>query len=146
LTLDFKKKPRLRNRKFIFKPFQRDPLDGRLSHDESKVPVDVVIPEQLAASYGLYIWPCAPVLAWYVWLHQVMSALNRLSKYTIRFSIIFKDDIFNKEVLELGSGTALPGLLCSKIGAKKVWLSDEVSFGRFFFLMNGKLNIHHFSG
>jgi hypothetical protein len=34
-------------------------------------PVDVVIPEQLAASYGLYIWPSAPVLAWYLWLHQV---------------------------------------------------------------------------
>ena len=37
----------------------------------SRPPVDVVIPEQLAASYGLYIWPCAPVLAWYIWLHQV---------------------------------------------------------------------------
>jgi len=28
-------------------------------------------------------------------------------------------------VLELGAGTALPGLLCAKVGAKKVYLSDE---------------------
>ena len=34
-------------------------------------PVEVIIPEQLAASYGLYIWPSAPVLAWYIWLNQV---------------------------------------------------------------------------
>ena len=27
--------------------------------------------------------------------------------------------------MELGSGTALPGLLCSKLGAKKVLLSDD---------------------
>jgi len=31
----------------------------------------------------------------------------------------------DKTVLELGSGTALPGLLCSKLGAKKVFLSDD---------------------
>ena len=28
-------------------------------------------------------------------------------------------------MLELGAGTALPGLLCAKVGAKKVFLSDE---------------------
>ena len=97
-------KPKPRCRKFIFKPFKR--LEsGELVHDDSKEPVDVTIPEQLAASYGLYIWPCSPVLAWYIWLHQ--------------------DQIKDKTVLELGSGTALPGLLCSKIGAKKVILSDD---------------------
>ena len=37
-------------------------------------PVEVTIPEQLAASYGLYIWPSSPVLAWYIWLHQVSSS------------------------------------------------------------------------
>ena len=48
---------------------------------------------------------CTPVLAWYVWLHQ--------------------SEFVDKTVLELGSGTALPGLLCSKLGAKKVFLSDD---------------------
>ena len=101
-------KPKLQPkcRKFIFKPFSRLP-DGTLSHDGDKTPVDIIIPEQLAASYGLYIWPCSPVMAWYIWLHQ--------------------DKFIGKNVLELGSGTALPGLLCAKMGAKKVWLSDESS-------------------
>ena len=58
------KTPKPRCRKFIFKPFQRNPINGSLEHDDSKEPVDVVIPEQLAASYGLYLWPSAPVLAW----------------------------------------------------------------------------------
>jgi len=97
-------KPKLRCRKFIFKPFKRNEC-GDLEHDTTRDPVDVTIPEQLAASYGLYIWPCAPVLAWYVWLHQ--------------------SEFVDKTVLELGSGTALPGLLCSKLGAKKVFLSDD---------------------
>ena len=54
------KTPKPKCRKFIFKPFVRTP-EG-LEHDESKEPVDVIIPEQLAASYGLYLWPSAPVL------------------------------------------------------------------------------------
>lgn len=100
------KKPKLRNRKFIFKPFLRQP-DGRLVHNEASAPLDVVIPEQLAASYGLYIWPCSPVLSWYLWLHQ--------------------EEIRGKRVLELGAGTSLPGLLCAKIGAERVWLSDDAT-------------------
>ena len=54
------KTPKPKCRKFIFKPFIRTP--NGLEHDESKEPVDVIIPEQLAASYGLYLWPSAPVL------------------------------------------------------------------------------------
>lgn len=38
---------------------------------------------------------------------------------------IYQDEIRDKSVLELGAGTALPGLLCAKIGARKVYLSDE---------------------
>ena len=44
---------------------------------------------------GLYIWPSSPVLAWYLWLHH--------SKFT------------GKRVLELGAGTALPGILLAKV-------------------------------
>ena len=90
---DFKL-PKIRNRKFIFKPLKES--DGP--------PVAVVIPEQLAASYGLYIWPSSPVLSWYVWFHR--------------------EDFVGKRVLELGAGTSLPGLLCAKVGADKVFLSD----------------------
>ena len=97
------KVPKPKCRKFIFKPFKRTP-EG-LEHDETKDPVEVTIPEQLAASYGLYLWPSAPVLAWYLWLRQ--------------------DDFVNKKVLELGSGTALPGLLAAKIGTAQVTLSDD---------------------
>ena len=94
---DFKL-PKLRNRKFIFKPLK-----------ESDPPVAVVIPEQLAASYGLYIWPSSPVLSWYVWFHR--------------------EDFVGKRVLELGAGTSLPGLLCAKVGAEKVFLSDIATDG-----------------
>ena len=97
------KVPKPKCRKFIFKPFKTT-VDG-LEHDESKDPVEVIIPEQLAASYGLYLWPSAPVLAWYLWLRQ--------------------DEFQGKKVLELGSGTALPGLLTAKIGADQVTLSDD---------------------
>ena len=41
------------------------------AYDNVQAPVEVTIPEQLAASYGLYIWPSSPVLAWYLWLNQV---------------------------------------------------------------------------
>lgn len=97
--------PKLRNRKFIFQPFLRSPENGALAHDPQGEAVSVVIAEQLAASFGLYIWPCAPVLAWYIWLHQA--------------------DFVGKSVLELGAGTSLPGLLCAKVGAERVWLSDK---------------------
>ena len=99
------KTPKPRCRKFSFKPFKRRSPDEALEHDNTKEAVDVIIPEQLAASYGLYLWPSAPVLAWYLWLNQ--------------------DLLQNKTVLELGSGTALPGLLCAKFGASKVYLSDD---------------------
>lgn len=99
------KEPKFRKKKFIFHPFSRN-SEGSLVPDPSTSPVEVVIPEQLAASYGLYIWPCAPVLAWYLWLHQ--SELKKGSR-----------------VLELGAGTALPGLLLAKLG-HQVTLSDSL--------------------
>ncbi|BFZ02603.1 hypothetical protein BsWGS_05642 [Bradybaena similaris] len=64
----------------------------------------VRIPEVTEANYGLYIWPCAPVLAQYVWLNR-----NRVT---------------GKHVLEIGAGTSLPGVVASKCGAR-VTLSDR---------------------
>jgi len=98
------KEPKFRKKKFIFHPFTRN-KENICVPDQTKEPVEVIIPEQLAASYGLYIWPSAPVLAWYIWLNQK------------RF--------VGKRVLELGAGTALPGLLAAKLGAKVI-LSDSL--------------------
>ena len=86
------KEPQLRKRQFTFHPLS---LLGGEEVCGAASEVTVTIPEQLAASYGLYLWPSAPVLAWYVWLHQ--------SNFTAQ------------TVLELGAGTALPGLLLAKV-------------------------------
>lgn len=43
----------------------------------------------LQASYSFYIWPSAPVLAWFLWTQR--------------------NNIRGKRILEIGSGTALPG-------------------------------------
>ena len=63
----------------------------------------------LQASYSFYTWPSAPILAWYLWENR--------------------EDLIGKRVLELGSGTALPGILASKCGAH-VTLSDSASLPR----------------
>ncbi|XP_015588659.1 methyltransferase-like protein 23 [Cephus cinctus] len=75
-------------------------------HDET---LEIYIPELLQASYSFYTWPSAPVLAWFLWEHR--------------------EELVGKRVLELGSGTALPGILASKCGAN-VTLSDSASFPR----------------
>ena len=107
------KAPTFRKKQFIFHPFQS--AEGELSTPSHTV--TVTIPEQLAASYGnvvlvmimtmimtpgLYIWPSSPVLAWYLWLHHSMFA--------------------GKRVLELGAGTALPGILLAKVNSYKLTL------------------------
>ena len=53
--------------------------------------------------YGLYTWPCATVLARYVWQQQ--NAWRGM------------------RVLEIGCGTALPGMVAAKVGCSTV-LSD----------------------
>ncbi|XP_065582825.1 histone-arginine methyltransferase METTL23-like isoform X2 [Artemia franciscana] len=55
----------------------------------------VTIPEQQKASYGLYTWPCASVLAWYIWCN--------------------KEAFVSKTVLEIGAGTCLPGIVAAKV-------------------------------
>lgn len=60
--------------------------------------------QHLEADYGLYTWPCAPILAQYVSTHR-----NILQ---------------GAEVVELGSGTGVPGLVAAKCGAH-VTLTDR---------------------
>ena len=65
--------------------------------------VSASIPEVVDPSYGMYVWPSAPVLAQCVWFH--------------------KNQVRNKNVLELGAGTALPGMVAAIVGGT-VTLSD----------------------
>lgn len=60
----------------------------------------------LQASYSFYTWPSAPVLAWFLWEHRA--------------------EIVGKRILEIGSGTALPGIVAAKCGAQ-VTLSDSAT-------------------
>ena len=94
------KAPQLRKRQFTFHPFSQlrggeTKAGSSISASSGSGSVTVTIPEQLAASYGLYLWPSSPVLAWYLWLHQ--------------------EQFRQRTVLELGAGTALPGILLAKV-------------------------------
>lgn len=73
-------------------------------HGEDPATLEIFIPEHLDSAYGMYTWPCAPVLAQYVWYH--------------------KKEIANKNVLELGAGTALAGVVAAKCGANVVFSDD----------------------
>ncbi|XP_060921450.1 methyltransferase-like protein 23 [Labrus mixtus] len=66
--------------------------------------VSVTIPEVLDPQYGMYVWPCAVVLAQYLWTKR--------------------EELKDKTVLELGAGVSLPGVLAAKCGAKVI-LSDN---------------------
>ncbi|XP_023246615.1 methyltransferase-like protein 23 isoform X2 [Copidosoma floridanum] len=76
------------------------------NHDDDEDSLEIYIPELLQAHYSFYTWPSAPVLAWYLWEHR--------------------KELPGKRVLELGSGTALPGIVASKCGAL-VTLSDSAT-------------------
>ncbi|XP_077020057.1 histone-arginine methyltransferase METTL23 isoform X1 [Tamandua tetradactyla] len=52
----------------------------------------------------MYVWPCAVVLAQYLWFHR--------------------RHLPGKAILEIGAGVSLPGILAAKCGAK-VTLSDS---------------------
>ncbi|XP_042360510.1 methyltransferase-like protein 23 isoform X1 [Plectropomus leopardus] len=66
--------------------------------------LSVSIPEVLDPQYGMYVWPCAVVLAQYLWTQRA--------------------ELRNKTVLELGAGVSLPGVVAARCGAKVI-LSDS---------------------
>ncbi|KAL2076638.1 hypothetical protein ACEWY4_027766 [Coilia grayii] len=77
--------------------------------EEDKDTLTVSIPEVLDPQYGMYVWPCAVVLAQYVWT--------------------FRKEIQNNTVLELGAGVSLPGVVAAKCGASVI-LSDSAELPR----------------
>ncbi|XP_028395338.1 methyltransferase-like protein 23 [Dendronephthya gigantea] len=69
--------------------------------------LEVIILEVVDPQYGLFTWPSAVILAQYVWYNR-----NVLK---------------NKQIIELGSGTALPGVVAALCGAN-VTLTDGEQF------------------
>ncbi|XP_061367741.1 uncharacterized protein LOC133310769 isoform X4 [Gastrolobium bilobum] len=74
--------------------------------DSEKPSFRISIIENMKEDYGLFVWPCSVVLAEYVWQQKK------------RFS--------GANVVELGAGTSLPGLVAAKVGAN-VTLTDDSS-------------------
>lgn len=74
--------------------------------DSEKTAFSISIVENMKEDYGLFVWPCSIVLAEYVWQHK------------LRFS--------GNNVVELGAGTCLPGLVAAKVGSN-VTLTDDAN-------------------
>lgn len=72
--------------------------------DEGGAILEVCVPQVLHLQYGMYVWPCAVVLAQYLWFHR--------------------GSLPGKAVLEIGAGVSLPGIVAAKCGAE-VTLSDS---------------------
>ncbi|KAL3527248.1 hypothetical protein ACH5RR_011904 [Cinchona calisaya] len=72
--------------------------------DDGDNSFSVTIIENMKEEYGLFVWPCSIMLAEYVWQQRS------------RFSGI--------NVIELGAGTSLPGIVAAKVGAD-VTLTDD---------------------
>ncbi|CAG9821835.1 unnamed protein product [Phaedon cochleariae] len=87
-------------RKFVFSS------KINVSGENREEKLEVVIPELLQATYSFYTWPSAPVLAWFLWENR--------------------QELPGKYVVELGSGTALPGIVAAKLGAR-VTLSESAT-------------------
>lgn len=66
--------------------------------------LEVHVPQVLHLQYGMYVWPCAVVLAQYLWFHR--------------------GSLPGKAVLEIGAGVSLPGIVAAKCGAEVI-LSDS---------------------
>ncbi|KAM8945871.1 histone-arginine methyltransferase METTL23 [Pelodytes ibericus] len=66
--------------------------------------LSLYIPEVLDSQYGMHVWPCALVLAQYLWFNRKV--------------------LQGKMILEVGAGVSLPGVLAAKCGANVV-LSDS---------------------
>lgn len=65
--------------------------------------LNIRIAEVFDPSYGMYVWPCATVLAQFIWYNR--------------------ETVKGKKVLEIGAGTALPSITAAKCGAHVI-ISD----------------------
>mmetsp|Transcript_107892 Transcript_107892/g.186049 ORF Transcript_107892/g.186049 Transcript_107892/m.186049 type:complete len:357 (-) Transcript_107892:1046-2116(-) len=75
-----------------------------LTFEDSCCKVQVLLKELRDADYGLFMWPSALVLGHYIFKHRC--------------------SFVGRRVLEIGSGTSLPGIVAAKVGAS-VTLTDR---------------------
>lgn len=86
---------------------KRKRLEKIFIFEEKPNGLSICIPEVLDGNYGMYVWPCSPVLAQYIWYNRV--------------------SVKGKTVLEIGAGTSLPGITAVKCGADVI-LSDSSDY------------------
>ncbi|CAM2101860.1 histone-arginine methyltransferase METTL23 isoform X1 [Caretta caretta] len=89
--------------RFDIKEYRFAEEQDKREREESRPELVVLIPEVLDSQYGMYVWPCAVVLAQYLWFHRRMLP--------------------GKRILEIGAGMSLPGIVAAKCGAEVI-LSD----------------------
>uniref|UniRef100_A0A8C5MQT9 Methyltransferase 23, arginine n=1 Tax=Leptobrachium leishanense TaxID=445787 RepID=A0A8C5MQT9_9ANUR len=95
-------RPRVGVREYVF-------TDQEGDGEENREALRVSIPEVLDFQYGMHVWPCAVVLAQYLWFHRKILSC--------------------KTVLEVGAGVSLPGVVAAKCNAKVI-LSDSADMPR----------------
>ncbi|XP_031984926.1 methyltransferase-like protein 23 [Corvus moneduloides] len=81
----------------------------RYRFEEGPAALAVRVLEVLDSQYGMYVWPCAVVLAQYLWVHR--------------------RSLPGKRVLEIGAGVSLPGVVAARCGAQVI-LSDSEELPR----------------
>ncbi|XP_041491848.1 methyltransferase-like protein 23 isoform X2 [Microtus oregoni] len=75
--------------------------------------LEVRVPQVLHVQYGMYIWPCAVVLAQYLWFHRRSLPGKAVLEVT-----------GPSKFPHIGAGVSLPGILAAKCGAEVI-LSDS---------------------
>lgn len=82
--------------------------------------------QHLEGDYGMYTWPCAPVLARYVYSQREyvkgkgVLEVRRRGWWKMNFELY--PNLLSSP--QLGAGTAIPGIVAAKLGAH-VTLSDR---------------------
>ncbi|GAU87479.1 hypothetical protein RvY_00314 [Ramazzottius varieornatus] len=79
----------------LSRPGTRSPAES--AEGES---VEVVVSEEIDVDYSCYTWPSSAVMAQYIWFHQ--------------------ENFIGRTVLEVSSGTSVPGILAAKLGASVI--------------------------
>lgn len=82
----------------------------------------------LDSQYGMYVWPCAVVLAQYLWTHRGLLKDRTVLEVRVHFLSFCMCDFLSFPLTsclsQLGAGVSLPGVLAARCGAK-VFLSDN---------------------